>query len=106
MGLSEILDKALYDQYLLSNTTVTPRMMALTLAYVTLLLVFILIIYRITYTGAVFANSFAVSMVVSAMATSLIILPISSNIALSIGTGGVLSMVRFRTATLPICSGQ
>lgn len=98
MGLKEIFSKEFYDQYLTLNVNVTPELMLVTLCFTALLTLFLVAVYRITYKGAIFSYSFAVSMALSAMVTSLIILPISSNIALSIGTGGVLSMVRYRTA--------
>ncbi|MCF0135483.1 MAG: DUF4956 domain-containing protein [Lachnospiraceae bacterium] len=59
---------------------------------------FILLIYRITYAGSMFSKSFALSLVLLSMITSLIILTISSNVVLSLGMVGALSIVRFRTA--------
>ncbi len=98
MGISDIFNKEFYDQYLTLNVNITVQLMLVTLGMTALLTLFLVAVYRITYRGAIFSYSFAVSMALSAMVTSLIILPISSNIALSIGTGGVLSMVRYRTA--------
>ena len=98
MGLTDIFNKEFYDQYMTLNSTITVKIMLITLLVTALLALFIVVVYKITYRGAIFSTSFAVSLALSAMVTSLIILPISSNIALSIGTGGVLSMVRYRTA--------
>ncbi|NLW70450.1 MAG: DUF4956 domain-containing protein [Eubacteriaceae bacterium] len=98
MGLKDIFSKDFYDQYMVLNAKITPKLMLVTLAVVAVLVLFVLLIYRLTYTGALYSSSYAISMLLSAMVTSLIILPISSNVALSIGTGGVLSMVRYRTA--------
>lgn len=59
---------------------------------------FIVYIYRKTYTGVVYSKSFALCIILLAMVTSLIIRTISSNLALSLGMVGALSIVRFRTA--------
>ena len=59
---------------------------------------FIFFIYRKTFTGAVYSRDFNVGLVLVGLVVSLVILPISSNIALSLGMVGALSIVRFRTA--------
>ncbi len=58
----------------------------------------ILFIYRITYQGVLFNKSFGTALVMVALVTSMVIMPISSNIVLSLGMVGALSIVRFRTA--------
>ena len=58
----------------------------------------ILLIYRLTYKGVLFNKTFGTSLLMVAMVTSLVIMPISSNIVLSLGMVGALSIVRFRTA--------
>lgn len=63
-----------------------------------LLGLFILFVYKVSYSGAMFNKSFAFSLVLLAMITSLIIATINSNLALSLGMVGALSIVRFRTA--------
>ncbi|MBE6764813.1 MAG: DUF4956 domain-containing protein [Ruminococcaceae bacterium] len=60
--------------------------------------VFIVLIYKITFTGVVFNRNFALGLVLLPMITSLVVLCISSNIVLSLGMVGALSIVRFRTA--------
>jgi hypothetical protein len=59
---------------------------------------FIIYIYKKTYTGVVYSKAFALCIVLLAMVTSLVIRTISSNLALSLGMVGALSIVRFRTA--------
>ena len=51
-----------------------------------------------TYSGVLFQKSFALGLVLLCMVTSLVILTISSNVVLSLGMVGALSIVRFRTA--------
>ena len=59
---------------------------------------FIFFIYKITFRGVVFQKSFGASLVMLSMVTSVIIMTISSNLMLSLGMVGALSIVRFRTA--------
>ena len=55
-------------------------------------------IYKKTYTGVSYTKSFALSIVLLTMVTSLVIRTINSNLSLSLGMVGALSIVRFRTA--------
>ncbi len=59
---------------------------------------FMFFIYKKTYSGNVYSHKFNVSLVVMALITSEVILTISSNLVLSLGMVGALSIVRFRTA--------
>jgi len=59
---------------------------------------FIFYIYRKTFKGIVYTREFNVGLVLTGLVVTLIVLPISSNIALSLGMVGALSIVRFRTA--------
>ena len=59
---------------------------------------FILLIYRITFKGISFNRSFEGTLLMISTISALIVLTISSNLALSLGMVGALSIVRFRTA--------
>ncbi len=59
---------------------------------------FIYLVYKKTFKGVLYSKSFNVSLVMISMITSLIIMAISSNVILSLGMVGALSIVRFRTA--------
>lgn len=63
-----------------------------------LLSLLILITYRNSYQTTVYNRSFAISLPIVAMVTTVIIISVSSNIILSLGMVGALSIVRFRTA--------
>jgi hypothetical protein len=66
---------------------------------VTLLIgLFIFYIYRKSFQGVLYTQAFNVSLVMVALVTTLIIMTISSNLILSLGMVGALSIVRFRTA--------
>lgn len=59
---------------------------------------FIYAIYRKTFRGVVYSYNYNVTFVLMTMITTLIIMTISTNIVLSLGMVGALSIVRFRTA--------
>ncbi len=71
-------------------------LLAMTLAFV--LGLFIFVIYRKTFAGVMYSASFGVSILAMTLITTLIILAVTSNIILSLGMVGALSIVRFRTA--------
>ena len=71
-------------------------LLALGLSFV--LGLFIFVIYKKTYQGVMYSDSFGVSLIAMSMITSLVIIAVTSNVVLSLGMVGALSIVRFRTA--------
>ena len=71
-------------------------LLALGLSFV--LGLFIFMVYKKTYAGVMYSDAFGVSLIAMAMITSLVIIAVTSNIVLSLGMVGALSIVRFRTA--------
>ena len=59
---------------------------------------FIFFVYKKTYAGVMYSSSFGVTLVALTMITTLVILAVTSNVVLSLGMVGALSIVRFRTA--------
>jgi uncharacterized membrane protein YhiD involved in acid resistance len=59
---------------------------------------FIFYVYKVCFKGVVYSYTYNVSLVLMCLICSLIIMTISSNIVLSLGMVGALSIVRFRTA--------
>lgn len=59
---------------------------------------FIFMVYKKTYTGVMYSAGFGVTLVAMTMITTLVILAVTSNVVLSLGMVGALSIVRFRTA--------
>ena len=59
---------------------------------------FIFLIYKKTYSGVMYSSSFGVTLVALTMITTLVILAVTSNVVLSLGMVGALSIVRFRAA--------
>lgn len=60
--------------------------------------IFIFLIYKKTFAGVMYSSSFGVTLVALTMITTLVILAVTSNVVLSLGMVGALSIVRFRTA--------
>lgn len=58
---------------------------------------FIYWVYKKTFSGVIYSHTFNISLIIMSMATALIIMGISSNVLLSLGMVGALSIVRFRT---------
>lgn len=59
---------------------------------------FIFLVYQKTYQGVMYSSSFGVTLVALTMITTVVILAVTSNVVLSLGMVGALSIVRFRTA--------
>lgn len=59
---------------------------------------FIFMVYKKTYNGVVYSSSFGVTLIALTMITTVLILAVTSNVVLSLGMVGALSIVRFRTA--------
>ncbi len=86
---SNILDKV-------TSFSVLDMVIALGLAF--MLGLFVFLVYKKTFRGVMYSASFGVSLLSMTLITTLIIMAISSNIILSLGMVGALSIVRFRSA--------
>lgn len=58
---------------------------------------FVMLTYRLTYSGTAYSKKFTVSLGMLTIITTMIMSVISNNIALSLGLVGALSIIRFRT---------
>ena len=59
---------------------------------------FIFVIYKKTFSGIMYSTGFGMSLVGLSLVTTLVIMAVTSNVVLSLGMVGALSIVRFRTA--------
>ena len=91
----DIIKKSVVSEFT-GTISIGDMMLSLVTAFVIGLL--IIWVYRKTYSGVVYSKSFALSVILLGMVTALIIGTINSNLALSLGMVGALSIVRFRTA--------
>ena len=80
------------------NQPLTLQRILITFAITLLMSILIVFVYRLTFRGVLFNRSFGTALLMVSLVTSLIIMPISTNIVLSLGMVGALSIVRFRTA--------
>ncbi len=59
---------------------------------------FLYLVYKKSFAGVVYSRSFNISLILLTMVSSMVLMLISSNLTLSLGMVGALSIVRFRTA--------
>ena len=86
------------DTGLLSSINYTSGQIIMSLFLAFVLSVFVYQIYQKTYQGVAYSRNFGVSLVLVSMISSVIVMAISGNLALSLGMIGALSIVRFRSA--------
>ncbi|MCR4861670.1 MAG: DUF4956 domain-containing protein [Ruminococcus sp.] len=79
-------------------TSVSILDMAIALVLAFGLGMFIFLVYKKTYSGVMYSASFGTTLVALTMITTVVILAVTSNVVLSLGMVGALSIVRFRTA--------
>ena len=96
MSVQDFIKNSILESGVFDGVTLTKAAFGL----ITALLMGILIyfVYRKFYTGVIFSRSFAITLVGMTVLTAMVTLAISSNIVISLGMVGALSIVRFRTA--------
>ena len=96
MGLRELLEKSLLEGYATSDLNIGT--MFLCIGITAAMALYIFYVYKMLNKNSFYNRSFALSLVELSVITSAIILTIQSNIVVSLGMVGALSIVRFRTA--------
>lgn len=86
------------SSFLEATTTFSITDTILALAFSFVIGLFIMSVYKKTFKGVMYSNSFCISLLALTLITTLIILAVTSNVILSLGMVGALSIVRFRTA--------
>ena len=89
----------IFQSHYLENITAVPlfdMVAALVLAFGVGL--FIFFVYKKTYIGVMYSSGLGVTLIALTMITTLVILAVTSNVVLSLGMVGALSIVRFRAA--------
>lgn len=94
MTFSEIFKNNFLEQ--MSEFSLIDSMIALVAAFLLGLLIYNL--YKRTFKGVMYSESFNLSLILLTLLTTFIILAVTSNVVLSLGMVGALSIVRFRTA--------
>ena len=80
----------------IAHISLLDMLLALILAF--LLGLFLFFIYKQSYSGVMYSASFGVTLIALALITTLLMMTVMSNVVLSLGMVGALSIVRFRTA--------
>lgn len=91
-----------------TSVSIPDMLISLVLAFALGMLIFV--VYKKTYAGVMYSSGFGVTLLALTMITTITILAVTSNVVLSLGMVGALSIVRFRTAIKepwisPSCSG-
>ncbi len=92
------MDSILNSSFIKNATAVSGFDMFLGIIVSFLIGFFIFMVYKKTFSGVMFSANFGLSLIGMAMITCAVILAVSSNVVLSLGMLGTLSIVRFRTA--------
>lgn len=80
----------------ISNFSLTDALIGLAFAFAVGM--FIFLTYKKSFSGVMYSESFALTLPALSMVTTLVIMAVTSNVVLSLGMVGALSIVRFRTA--------
>lgn len=96
MSIKDMIKKSVLESEMFAKYDVSRVILALALALLMGCLIYF--IYQKFYTGVVFSHSFAVTLVGLTVLTCMVTLAISTNIVISLGMVGALSIVRYRTA--------
>lgn len=94
MTFSDIFKSSFLEN--VTSVSILDMVIALALAFG--IGVFIFFIYKKTFQGVMYSPSFGVTLIALTMISTLVILAVTSNVVLSLGMVGALSIVRFRTA--------
>ena len=94
MSFNDIFKNSFLDK--VTEFSIVDTLISIVLAFA--IGMFIYFIYKKTYPGVMFNRQFGVSLVALTMIATFIILAVTSNVVLSLGMVGALSIVRFRTA--------
>ena len=94
MGFNDVFKSSFLEN--VNSVSLLDMGIALALAFC--LGLFIFLVYKKTFNGVMYSSSFGVTLIALTMITTVVILAVTSNVVLSLGMVGALSIVRFRTA--------
>ena len=94
MNFNDIFKSSFLEN--VTSVNILDMLIAIVLAFA--LGLFIFLVYRKTFSGVMYSSSFGVTLIALTMITTIVILAVTSNVVLSLGMVGALSIVRFRTA--------
>lgn len=96
MSVQDFIKKSILESGAFDGASITNIVLGLVTAV--LMGAIIYLIYSKFYVGVIYSRSFAITLVGMTVLTAMVTLAISTNIVISLGMVGALSIVRFRTA--------
>lgn len=93
-NFSDIVKNSILDNF---TSDISISKIIITLGVSFLIGLFIYILYKRVFSGVLYSKSFNVSLIGMTMVTAMVIIAVNSNLVLSLGMVGALSIVRFRT---------
>lgn len=96
MSVQDFIKKSVLESGMYDGTTVANIVLGLVIAFFAGIIIYM--VYSKFYVGVIYSRSFAITLVGMTLLTSMVTLAISTNIVISLGMVGALSIVRFRTA--------
>jgi len=86
-------------KYLIENNAgISVTQVLISMCITVLLSMFIYWVYKKTYSGVMYSKNFNITIMLISTVTSMVMMIIGSNLALSLGMVGALSIIRFRSA--------
>lgn len=86
-------------KYLIENNVgISVTQILISMCITVLLSMFIYWVYKKTYSGVMYSKNFNITIMLISTVTSMVMMIIGSNLALSLGMVGALSIIRFRSA--------
>lgn len=96
MSIQDFIKKSILESGAFDGVSLTNAALGLLTALIMGAVIYF--VYRKFYTGVIYSRSFAITLVGMTVLTAMVTLAISTNIVISLGMVGALSIVRFRTA--------
>ena len=96
MSVQDFIKKSILESGAFDGASLTNIFLSLTVAVMMGAVIYL--VYSKFYVGVIYSRSFAVTLVGMTVLTAMVTLAISTNIVISLGMVGALSIVRFRTA--------
>ena len=96
MSIQDFIKKSILESGVFDGVSITNSALGLLTALIMGAVIYF--VYRKFYTGVIYSRSFAITLVGMTVLTAMVTLAISTNIVISLGMVGALSIVRFRTA--------
>lgn len=96
MSVQDFIKKSILESGAFDQATIMEIFLGLMTALLAGALIYL--VYSKFYVGVIYCRSFAITLVGMTVLTAMVTLAISTNIVISLGMVGALSIVRFRTA--------